>query len=103
VGGVVGGTPGKYPTGEVADSISGGGFSNLWPAPAYQQAAIKNYLATASNIPPQRYWNASGRGYPDVAAQSEVRGGGAGRACGGGGVWCVDDGQVNVSVCVPLV
>ena len=53
---------------------SGGGFSNYWPAPSYQESTLANYFA---NTPPpfdnltiygQPYYNKSGRGYPDVAA-----------------------------------
>lgn len=56
---------------------SGGGFSNIYPAPAYQQAAVANYLT--NHNPPYPYYtygpgygngiyNRTGRGYPDVAA-----------------------------------
>lgn len=53
---------------------SGGGFSNYWPAPSYQEATLANYF---TNTPPPYdnltiygtpYYNKSGRGYPDVAA-----------------------------------
>ncbi|KAH7354976.1 putative alkaline serine protease AorO [Rhexocercosporidium sp. MPI-PUGE-AT-0058] len=60
---------------------SGGGFSNIYPRPAYQSAAVSAYLA---NTPPpyQSYsgvdnmnigagggiYNKGGRGYPDVSA-----------------------------------
>jgi len=71
VGGLVGGTPGHTPTGEVTDSISGGGFSDYWPTPSWQAAATKAYMSQ-SGLPPTQYWNQSGRGYPDVAAQSEM-------------------------------
>jgi len=70
VGGVTGGTPGSTPTGEVTDMISGGGFSDLWPRPSYQDDAIAKYIKTGK-LPDPIYWNQSGRGYPDVAAQSE--------------------------------
>jgi len=71
VGGLVGGTAGQTPTGEQTDSISGGGCSDYWPTPAYQTAAVKYYFANAPNLPPAANYNASGRCYPDVAAQSE--------------------------------
>ena len=52
---------------------SGGGFSNYWPTPDYQQSTIANYLKKTP--PPYNltsygnpYFNASGRAYPDVAA-----------------------------------
>ncbi|GAB7343209.1 hypothetical protein MBLNU457_1274t1 [Dothideomycetes sp. NU457] len=60
---------------------SGGGFSNIYPIPSYQSAAVSNYL---TNYPPpyKSYsatndtgiganggiYNRNGRGYPDVAA-----------------------------------
>jgi len=70
VGGVTGGTSGSTPTGEVTDLISGGGFSDLWPRPSYQDEAVANYIKNGK-LPDPIYWNQSGRGYPDVAAQSE--------------------------------
>ncbi|KAJ7938175.1 family S53 protease-like protein [Mycena leptocephala] len=51
----VGSTQGFGP--EVAINFTGGGFSNFFPAPDYQTAAIAGFLET------------SGRGYPDVALQ----------------------------------
>jgi len=72
VGGLIGGTGGATPTGEITDSISGGGFSDYWPTPSYQMNAVKHYFATASGLPPTQNYNQSGRGYPDVAAQSEM-------------------------------
>jgi tripeptidyl-peptidase-1 len=52
---------------------SGGGFSNYWPAPDYQESTLQSYF---NNTPPPYgntfygtpYYNASGRGYPDVSA-----------------------------------
>ncbi|PSS25469.1 hypothetical protein M430DRAFT_56216 [Amorphotheca resinae ATCC 22711] len=53
---------------------SGGGFSNYWPAPSYQESTLRSYF---ENTPPPYtnttaygtpYYNSSGRGYPDVAA-----------------------------------
>ncbi|TVY50958.1 Tripeptidyl-peptidase sed1 [Lachnellula cervina] len=53
---------------------SGGGFSNYWPAPSYQESTLAKYF---TNTPPPYnnntvygtpYYNKSGRGYPDVAA-----------------------------------
>jgi len=46
----------------------GGGFSNTFPSPAYQKDAVAKYLSNKAALPPQKYWNATGRGYPDVAA-----------------------------------
>jgi tripeptidyl-peptidase I len=56
----------------VGDTISSGGFSNFWPVPQWQQAAINNYLSlNASLLPPRKFFNASSRATPDVAAFSE--------------------------------
>merc|ERR1711991_365313 len=50
-------------------SDSGGGFSNHFPTPAWQQSAVHNYITKyASGLPPGAYWNATGRAYPDIAA-----------------------------------
>lgn len=49
---------------------SGGGFSNVFPTPDYQKDAVAKYLADNNNFPAYAGWfNLSGRGYPDVAAQ----------------------------------
>ncbi|PSK60694.1 hypothetical protein B9Z65_844 [Elsinoe australis] len=61
----VGGTVGIP---ERAVSFSSGGFSDRFPRPAYQQAAVSRYL----NILGDRFeglYNRQGRGFPDVAAQ----------------------------------
>jgi len=65
----VGATMGVSP--ERAVSFSGGGFSNTWAAPAYQRSAVETYFRTqaASWQPFSRYFNRTGRGLPDVAAQ----------------------------------
>jgi len=56
---------------EYANGLSGGGFSDVYPRPQYQQAAVANYLKNNKNtLPNQSLWNATGRGYPDVAAMS---------------------------------
>ncbi|KAH9856376.1 subtilisin-like protein [Lenzites betulinus] len=47
---------------------SGGGFSNVFPRPSFQQEAVTNYL---EKFPPgyaPNIFNASGRAHPDVAA-----------------------------------
>jgi tripeptidyl-peptidase-1 len=57
-----------------ADYYSGGGFSNYWAAPSYQESTLANYFQ--STPPPYNnltiygtpYYNKSGRGYPDVSA-----------------------------------
>ncbi|XP_028252198.1 tripeptidyl-peptidase 1 [Parambassis ranga] len=71
----VGGTSFKNPfkvTYEVTDYISGGGFSNVFKMPGYQVGAVNGYLNTvAATLPPQSYFNTSGRAYPDMAALSD--------------------------------
>ncbi|XP_077307437.1 tripeptidyl-peptidase 1 [Lithobates pipiens] len=70
----VGGTSFKNPfqvTYEVTDFISGGGFSNVFPMPDYQVSAVSHYLKTKEKLPPDNYYNRSGRAYPDVAALSD--------------------------------
>ena len=47
---------------------SGGGFSNYFPRPPYQDSAIPAYIAGLNGSFGGLY-NASGRGYPDIAAQ----------------------------------
>ncbi|XP_067157348.1 tripeptidyl-peptidase 1 [Apteryx mantelli] len=70
----VGGTSFKNPflvTAEVTDYISGGGFSNVFPMPDYQAAAVRRFLRSASKLPPSSYYNSSGRAYPDLSALSD--------------------------------
>lgn len=45
---------------------TGGGFSVDFPQPSYQQDAVQAFLSS-SNLPPSTMFNASNRGYPDVA------------------------------------
>lgn len=63
----VGGTTGVP---ETVAAFGGGGFSNYFARPAYQTAAVAKYLAAQPSAY-KRYYNSSGRGYPDVAAQAE--------------------------------
>jgi len=49
---------------------SGGGFSNYFPRPAYQEAAVTKYLTYIGEDYAGLY-NTSGRGIPDIAAQSQ--------------------------------
>uniref|UniRef100_A0A672IIW6 Tripeptidyl-peptidase 1 n=1 Tax=Salarias fasciatus TaxID=181472 RepID=A0A672IIW6_SALFA len=71
----VGGTSFKNPfkmSYEVTDYISGGGFSNVFEMPEYQVSAVKAYLKSVTeSLPPQSYFNTSGRAYPDMAALSD--------------------------------
>ncbi|KAJ7066405.1 family S53 protease-like protein [Mycena amicta] len=55
---------------EIASDFSSGGFSNIFNAPAYQADAVAGYLALLGNTNAGLF-NASGRGFPDVAAQGE--------------------------------
>ncbi|KIW28044.1 uncharacterized protein PV07_07732 [Cladophialophora immunda] len=63
----VGGTYALNP--EIAAAFSSGGFSNYFAAPSYQINVTKAYLGKLGNKN-KGYFNASGRGYPDVSAQS---------------------------------
>ncbi|GAB5577555.1 tripeptidyl-peptidase 1 [Prionailurus iriomotensis] len=70
----VGGTSFQNPfrvTNEIVDYISGGGFSNVFPQPSYQEEAVAQFLSSSPHVPPSSYFNASGRAYPDVAALSD--------------------------------
>ncbi|TFL02036.1 subtilisin-like protein [Pterulicium gracile] len=62
----VGGTVGTNP--ETTVGFTGGGFSNLFPRPKYQDAAVTGYLGAIGNSNAGLF-NNTGRGYPDVAAQ----------------------------------
>ncbi|XP_074073574.1 tripeptidyl-peptidase 1 isoform X2 [Macrotis lagotis] len=70
----VGGTAFKNPfliVEEMVDYISGGGFSNIFPRPEYQDKAVSQFLNSSTKLPPSRCYNSSGRAYPDVAALSD--------------------------------
>lgn len=56
---------------EVAVSFSGGGFSNYFGRPAYQDKAVNTYLEKYADPAYNQYINISGRAYPDVAAQGQ--------------------------------
>ncbi|KAH8992304.1 subtilisin-like protein [Lactarius hatsudake] len=62
----VGGTMG-YP--EVGVSFSGGGFSNIFSRPAYQDGAVATYLENLGGQYDGLY-NVNGRGIPDISAQA---------------------------------
>eukprot|EP01087_Luapelamoeba_hula_P006839 TRINITY_DN1693_c0_g1_i1.p1 TRINITY_DN1693_c0_g1~~TRINITY_DN1693_c0_g1_i1.p1 ORF type:complete len:577 (-),score=67.35 TRINITY_DN1693_c0_g1_i1:66-1616(-) len=55
----------------VSDQISSGGFSNYFSQPAYQSAAVSKYLNSGVPLPPESFYNRSGRATPDVAVFSE--------------------------------
>ncbi|KAH9917379.1 subtilisin-like protein [Epithele typhae] len=47
---------------------SGGGFSNHFPRPSFQDAAVSSYLAYHAPDYPAGTFNTTGRAYPDVSA-----------------------------------
>lgn len=50
-------------------SFSGGGFSWHFSTPDWQKSAVQSYIQNnGKSLPDQKYWNAGGRGYPDVSA-----------------------------------
>ena len=70
---------------EVAAALSGGGFSNYFSRPDYQNSAVLAYLSSIGGMYSGLYkyvaytleisWgsrvlSASGRGYPDISAQA---------------------------------
>jgi tripeptidyl-peptidase I len=55
---------------EVCNSLSGGGFSDFWPQPSYQKEAVAEFFKNSPHLPAKHFYNATGRGYPDVAALS---------------------------------
>jgi tripeptidyl-peptidase-1 len=71
VGGLQGGATGAESEVVWASSMGsgGGGFSDYFPRPAYQEAAVSKYLKTAG-LPEARMWNHSGAGFPDVAVRA---------------------------------
>jgi len=51
---------------------SGGGFSDRYARPAYQGNQVTEYLQNAESLlPPAKFFNSSGRGYPDISAISQ--------------------------------
>ncbi|PVH98258.1 tripeptidyl-peptidase-like protein [Periconia macrospinosa] len=62
----VGGTVNVEP--EIAVDFSSGGFSDIWPRPAYQESAVSSYLSKLGSRWENLY-NPKGRGFPDIAAQ----------------------------------
>ncbi|KAH9160723.1 subtilisin-like protein [Lactarius sanguifluus] len=63
----VGGTTSFMP--EVAASLSGGGFSEYFARPRYQQRAVSTFLGNLGGQYSGLY-NPSGRGIPDISAQA---------------------------------
>ena len=54
----------------MAASLSGGGFSNFFARPSFQDAAVSAFLSANGNTNAGLF-NTTGRGFPDVAAQAE--------------------------------
>eukprot|EP00746_Dinoflagellata_sp_MGD_P081603 gnl/MRDRNA2_/MRDRNA2_32444_c0_seq1.p1 gnl/MRDRNA2_/MRDRNA2_32444_c0~~gnl/MRDRNA2_/MRDRNA2_32444_c0_seq1.p1 ORF type:complete len:568 (-),score=126.00 gnl/MRDRNA2_/MRDRNA2_32444_c0_seq1:65-1768(-) len=71
VGGTMPGLLYPKPGAERAIGLSSGGFSNYWPMPDYQKDAVSQYLQQ-SGLPPSSAYNASGRAFPDIAAQATL-------------------------------
>ena len=77
VGGTTGGKdpfePERAAAVELGSKISsGGGFSSIFPMPEWQKAAVERYLKQYSyDLPPESFFNASNRGYPDVALAAD--------------------------------
>jgi len=55
---------------EVAADFSGGGFSDIFPRPKWQEAAVAKFLKTLSKGTYAGLFNPDGRAFPDVAAQA---------------------------------
>lgn len=69
VGGTQNFAPEVAATREASFIVSGGGFSNYFRRPAYQDAAVSGYIAKLNkNVLP--FINQSGRAYPDLAGQA---------------------------------
>lgn len=49
--------------------VSGGGFSNYFPRPSYQDPYVPEYLSKYVGNDYAGLYNPNGRGYPDLAAQ----------------------------------
>ncbi|KAF2728339.1 tripeptidyl-peptidase 1 precursor, partial [Polyplosphaeria fusca] len=65
----IGGTTGNSP--ESAWSSGGGGFSEIFGRPSYQNDTVNTWLATdTTHAGVAQYFNASGRAYPDISAQA---------------------------------
>jgi len=59
---------GSSPTGESTAGLSGGGFSDYFGRPAWQDDPVAEYLKN-SGLPHKSQYNASGAGFPDISAQ----------------------------------
>lgn len=61
--------PEKVTTKKFSFIVSGGGFSNYFPRPSYQNTSVPHYLSTTQGDKDQGMFNPEGRAYPDVSAQ----------------------------------
>ena len=53
---------GQAPTGESVADLSGGGFSNYFERPSYQDDAVAYYIKQGgASLPDQKMWNATGK------------------------------------------
>ncbi|PFH49233.1 hypothetical protein AMATHDRAFT_48849 [Amanita thiersii Skay4041] len=66
----VGGTQ-HFPEVAVTRFFSGGGFSDYFPRPPYQQKVVNKYLSNLGANTYKGLFNRNGRGIPDVAAQGD--------------------------------
>ncbi|ETW83671.1 serine protease S53 [Heterobasidion irregulare TC 32-1] len=66
----VGGTQ-HFPEVAVSRFFSGGGFSNYFSRPAFQEKAVTGYLSALPKGTYKGLFNPAGRGIPDVAAQGD--------------------------------
>ncbi|KAG2387460.1 hypothetical protein C9374_001792 [Naegleria lovaniensis] len=57
----------NYSLQEEATEWSGGGFSNAYSRPSYQNDAVTSYLSQP-HLPSPKYFNRNGRAYPDISA-----------------------------------
>ncbi|KAI0080806.1 tripeptidyl peptidase A [Panus rudis PR-1116 ss-1] len=61
---------GTFHVPEVAVNFTGGGFSDLFPRPAYQKDAVEKYLAALPQDTYKGLFDPNGRAYPDISAQA---------------------------------
>lgn len=56
---------------EIGEQISSGGFSTRWERPSWQKAAVEKFLSNTEGMPDASKYRSTGRGFPDIAAQSK--------------------------------
>jgi tripeptidyl-peptidase-1 len=61
---------GTYGVPEKAVGFSSGGFSDRFPRPPYQEAQVSGFLRD-HGAKWAKYYNAKGRGFPDISAQAQ--------------------------------